>query len=52
MSDERKSTDGRPYYCVICGCGFDEYIACEEPDCQLEREEAAKSRKIKRVKKS
>jgi hypothetical protein len=27
---------GRPFYCKLCGAGFGEYMACEEPDCELE----------------
>ena len=40
----RKPTDGKPFYCKLCGCGFDEYLACEMPDCQLESERVAKKR--------
>lgn len=42
---ERKPNDGRPYYCVLCGCGFGEYLACELPDCKLETEAEAQDRR-------
>lgn len=41
MSDDRKPTDGRPYYCTLCGCGFGEFLACEEGDCELESDAEA-----------
>jgi hypothetical protein len=34
--NERTPYDGQPYYCMICGLGFGEFIACEEVDCILE----------------
>lgn len=37
--------NGLPYYCKICNMGFDEYIACELTDCELESEEDARSRR-------
>lgn len=40
----RSPYDGKPYYCKICGLGFNEYIACEELDCELESEASAKLR--------
>lgn len=45
--NEPTPTNGRPFYCVACGAGFGEFLACEEPDCQLEPvERAKKSQKI------
>ena len=41
---ERTPTDGKPYYCEVCGMGFGEYMACEMPDCKLESEEQAQRR--------
>lgn len=41
---DRTPTNGRPYYCKTCGLGFPEYMACEEPDCELESEEEARRR--------
>ena len=42
-------TNGRPYYCRYCGAGFGEFLACEEPDCELEsKEDAAKRVRPKR----
>lgn len=32
----RTPIDGKPYYCIKCGLGYGEYMACEEPDCELE----------------
>lgn len=32
----RTVTDGKPYYCVVCGSGWNEYGACESVACQLE----------------
>lgn len=40
----RTPTDGRPFYCRLCACGFDEFLACEEPDCELESEREAVKR--------
>lgn len=45
--DERNYNDGKPYYCALCGLGFDEYLACEEPDCELESEQEAQERQWK-----
>lgn len=39
-------TSGKPFYCIICGGGFGEYMACELPDCELESNAAAKRRVI------
>lgn len=43
--EDRSPYDGKPFYCMICGLGFDEYGACELPDCELESETAAQTRK-------
>ena len=42
--DDRRPSDGRPFYCALCGAGWGEFLACEEPDCRLESEYAAKRR--------
>ena len=42
--DERTPHDGRPFYCVDCGAGFGEYLACEEGDCALESVATAEAR--------
>jgi len=36
--------DGKPFYCATCGLGYGEYMACEEADCALESDAAAKAR--------
>lgn len=41
----RHHLDGLPYYCSNCGLGYGEFVACEEPGCQLETREAAEARK-------
>lgn len=33
---ERTPYDGKPYYCIDCGLGWNEYMACGEFDCLLE----------------
>jgi hypothetical protein len=39
----RTVTDGKPFYCLFCGAGWNEYGACEDVRCVLEpREEAQK----------
>jgi hypothetical protein len=43
---ERTITDGLPYYCTVCGMGWNEYGACEEIECQLESDERALARSI------
>lgn len=45
--NEPTPTNGKPYYCRVCGLGFGEYLACEEPCCKLESERDAKSRQRK-----
>jgi hypothetical protein len=42
--DDRHWKDGKPYYCVACGLGWGEFIACEEVDCELESEVEAQKR--------
>ena len=44
MTDDRNPHDGRPYYCVLCGVGYGEFLACEEPDCRLESDKQARER--------
>lgn len=44
MLQGRTPTDGKPFYCKSCGCGFAEYIACNDIVCELETEEEAKER--------
>lgn len=46
MSEERTPKDGKPYYCVKCSMGFDEYLACELPDCELENIASAELRTL------
>jgi len=41
---QRTHTDGKPFYCIVCGLGWNEYQACEEVVCELETEAAAKAR--------
>lgn len=48
----RHFTDGKPYYCRLCGGGFGEYIACEMPDCELESETEARKRRAKSLKRT
>lgn len=40
----RTPFDGKPFYCVKCNCRYEKFTACEQPDCQLESNEAAKAR--------
>jgi hypothetical protein len=40
----RDPHDGQPFYCTLCGAGWNEYGACEEPDCKLESLEVAQLR--------
>jgi hypothetical protein len=47
---DRRSTDGNPYYCTTCGAGFDEFMACEMPDCELESKQTAKQRQRRLLK--
>lgn len=32
----RTPYDGAPFYCIMCGAGFYEFIACEESNCERE----------------
>lgn len=41
----RTPTDGRPFYCVLCGAGRHDWTLCER-DCQLEAPEIAAARKV------
>lgn len=43
----RSPYDGKPYYCDVCGLGFGEFVACEEPECRLETAAAAAGRAAK-----
>lgn len=45
---QRDPYDGQPFYCEVCGFGFDEFMACEEPDCVLESVETAQLRQRRR----
>jgi len=36
--------NGRPFYCIKCGMGYAEYVACELPDCELEMADVAEQR--------
>lgn len=40
----RDSKDGEPFYCKVCGLGFQEVMACEELECKLESNEEAMKR--------
>jgi hypothetical protein len=42
----RTPTDGKPYYCALCGLGFGEFMACEESDCKLEDWDTARKRAL------
>lgn len=48
---DRDPYDGKPYYCALCHLGFDEFLACEAPDCKLESEAAALKRQANHTKK-
>lgn len=48
MADTRDPYDGEPYYCSFCGSGWNEYQACEETDCKLEKDEVARHRQQRR----
>lgn len=43
----RKPTDGKPFYCTLCGAGYAKYLACEEPICRLESAQAAEDRAVR-----
>lgn len=38
---DRTPYDGKPYYCRSCGCGWNEWLQCEQPECPLEPEAEA-----------
>lgn len=40
----RDSRDGKPFYCKTCGLGWQEVMACEETNCQIESDEDALKR--------
>lgn len=44
----RTPYDGQPFYCKLCGAGWGEYGACEEPNCTLEDAQTAQQRAAKR----
>jgi hypothetical protein len=46
---KRTPDDGEPFYCTVCGLGWNEYIACEETDCRLETREQAEARADRRA---
>lgn len=47
MAEQEKPwLNGEPYYCAKCGAGGGERMACEEPDCELETAETARSRHV------
>lgn len=46
---DKSWTNGKPYYCKLCGAGYAEYLACEMPDCELETETDAQERVQKRA---
>jgi hypothetical protein len=41
---DRSPYDGEPFYCASCGFGFAEFLACEEPDCEIETKDEALQR--------
>jgi len=43
----RTSADGKPFYCLACGLGWQEYSLCESANCVLEPEDQAKRRQSK-----
>jgi hypothetical protein len=45
--DRRTHIDGKPFYCKYCGSGFDEYLACEHPLCELEDALTAQERQTR-----
>ena len=42
----RAPRDGKPYYCIRCGLGFSEYMACKDVGCKLETEASAEVRQV------
>lgn len=42
--DDPSPTSGRPYYCVHCKKGYDDYLKCEDLDCELETDNQAQAR--------
>jgi hypothetical protein len=47
VANVRSSSDGLPYYCASCGCGWGEFLVCQEELCALETFSEARLRKIK-----
>lgn len=45
----RDPHDGKPFYCTVCGAGWNEYGACESVACQLEPSYEAMARHIPSV---
>jgi hypothetical protein len=43
-SSLRSPADGSPYYCVHCKKGYDDYLKCEDLDCELETDADAQAR--------
>jgi hypothetical protein len=41
---DRTSRDGQPYYCLTCGLGYSEFLACEDGGCELEPPDRAARR--------
>lgn len=42
---KRSPYDGHPFYCKICGSGWDGYLDCKDGDCELESTRTAAVRK-------
>ena len=42
----RDPKDGKPFYCAVCGAGWNEYGACESVACQLEPSWEAAARHV------
>jgi hypothetical protein len=40
----RSPRDGQPFYCMVCGAGYAEWLACDNAGCVLESRERAKAR--------
>lgn len=48
MPEFRDPYDGKPYYCLVCGVGYPEFVACEDIGCTLESEKSAQDRQLRR----
>lgn len=44
MIEQARNTPQQKRYCVLCGLGFGEFMACELPDCRLESDEEVAER--------